>query len=187
MHTHTHLPSCLPISAHQLRHSFEDLYAEAVRILAGRPTLPLAGLAASAAASYGPPPAADPASVLARLSGASSASEGDGSTGRAPGYRPSAASIASSSAAGPASYPLPLQRLLSGATSCCLDDTAAAALGTPGACQTGRPASPCWLATATAAALWALAALHGLLAALLRAELALAQRCTSGLVRRLGE
>lgn len=171
-----------------MRDSFEDLYAEALRINAGQPTLQLSGLAGGATACA-PPPAPDPASVLARLSGASSvsASSGDsdrsssssGSAGRGPGSRPSAAAMASSSAAGPASYPLPLQRPLS-AASCCLDDLPAAEGG-------AASASGSWLALAAAVALWALAALRCLLGVLLRAELTAAERCTTHLARRLRE
>lgn len=175
-----------------MRNSFEDLYAEALLILGGRPSLQLSdgwqrGLPAAAAA-------ADPTSVLARLSGASSASSGTASPRAAGGSpssrstRPSAASVAASSAAGPASYPLPLQRPLSSASGELLGPSAAslldasspgeAALAPPSTRRISEQAAERLGAVVAALAcplLWALAVLCRMLRAALRAELEAAE------------
>lgn len=154
----------------QVRSTCEDLYAEALRIQAGRPTLPPSSCAA--AACSGQPSTGsgsklsmgasrDPTSVLDRTYASSHGSE-DGSTsgsrphssldsdscddsassspfataassgssagssGRSGRTGTAAAAVVASSAAGPASFPLPLHRLLSAASmlsgaSGCLD------------------------------------------------------------------
>lgn len=121
-------PENLLLACTQLRGTLEDLHAESLRILAGRPTLPglelpspPSDLSCDADGTCGgkePPAAAaaaDPASVLdlARVSGSSTASSAAGSSGR-----PSGAAMAASSAAAPASFPLPLAALQAASSSC---------------------------------------------------------------------
>lgn len=191
----------------QVRDTYKDLYAEALRIHGGTPTLPLslsllpsscagAGTSStSTSAAYnwdggsacGARPAAkeeverglplpsraasDPSSVLERYSAGSStlgstisedcdpsspfaavssaSSCGSGGSFGAPcGSRPSAAAIAESSRASPASHPLPLARLLSEAAKC-----PSASLASPahsGAADGGAGAGCCCSQASTA-------------------------------------
>ena len=251
----------------QVRATCEDLYAEALRIQAGRPTLPLSSLAESilpsrqlsSATMFGavhsadsmpqelpaealpallpgklpackaPADQADPASVLDRhsASSASSGSDDGSSAGGSPrscrsgaassssssssspfaaasdgggrGCRSSAAAVVASSAAGPASYPLSLQRLLSAASGCldsCWTAAAAPAAAAPAPASRSKqlassalPPSnslildscPRWLLAGAAAALCLLCALLRALQAAMQAELRAAEACAARL------